>query len=114
MSDGSELALTDPDAPKGSPGDHYTAATVKAYDPSGLRSAMTATHAEMYKSIQAHMPNHNVRNAWTTASGEKMDKVKAAVAEMAEAGLPVVPGYNIAGVTQDAPIVVGDYKKSTW
>ena len=58
------MALIDADAPLGSPGNHYTAATVKAYDPTGLRSAMTATHAEMYKSIQSHMPNHNVSYAW--------------------------------------------------
>jgi hypothetical protein len=50
--DATALALlNDPSAAKGSPGTHYTADTVKLYDPTGLRSAMTATHAEMYKSI---------------------------------------------------------------
>lgn len=41
---GKEIAPPDEDAPIGSPGTHYTASTVKQYDPSGLRSAMTATH----------------------------------------------------------------------
>lgn len=50
------LALVDPEAPLGSPGNHYTASTVKLYDPTGLRSAMTATHAEMYKSIAVRVP----------------------------------------------------------
>lgn len=40
----SDLDLTPEGESLGSPGNHYTADTVKEYDPSGLRSAMTATH----------------------------------------------------------------------
>lgn len=82
-----EVALIDADAPLGSPGNHYTAATVKAYDPTGLRSAMTATHAEMYKSIQSHMPNHNVSYAWE-------DQIEELVVSYESKGLPPVPGMN--------------------
>lgn len=53
-----------------SPGKHYTADTVKLYDPTGLRSAMTASHEEVYKAIQLRMPDHNVRYSWSKKQAE--------------------------------------------
>eukprot|EP00613_Pedinella_sp_CCMP2098_P003377 CAMPEP_0171634954 /NCGR_PEP_ID=MMETSP0990-20121206/26315_1 /TAXON_ID=483369 /ORGANISM="non described non described, Strain CCMP2098" /LENGTH=192 /DNA_ID=CAMNT_0012206379 /DNA_START=145 /DNA_END=723 /DNA_ORIENTATION=+ len=107
--DSKGLALVDdPDAPRGSPGNHYTEATVKAYDPTGLRSAMTATHAEMYKSIQAHLPTHNVRMAW------EGNEVFGAVADKLEAkGLPPIPGYNVNDVTVPPGVAIR-VEHSTW
>ncbi|CAM9802296.1 unnamed protein product, partial [Choristocarpus tenellus] len=67
---------------------------VLKYDPTGLRSTMSASTEEMEKSIQArmqlgcagkYMPNHLIRPAW---EGEEADIMK----EMELKGLPPVPG----------------------
>jgi len=104
--DSKEVALIDADAPRGSPGNHYTAPVVKEYDPSGLRSAMTATHEETYKAIQKRMPTHNVSYAWSK-------DIEAVVASYKDNGLPPVPGLNISGVTTPEPICIV-VKHSTW
>uniref|UniRef100_A0A7S2WMS8 Uncharacterized protein n=1 Tax=Rhizochromulina marina TaxID=1034831 RepID=A0A7S2WMS8_9STRA len=98
---GKEIAPPDEDTPLGSPGTHYTAATVKAYDPSGLRSAMTATHAETFKAVQAHMPNHNVKYIWEN----DMDRI---VDFYESRGLPPVVGYDFEDMVES------DAKKGAW
>ena len=80
-----EVALIDDDAPIGSPGNHYTADTVAEYDPSKLRSAMTATHEETYKAIQSHMPTHLVKYDWE-------EDYEGLVASYESKGLPPTPG----------------------
>lgn len=92
--------VIDEEAPIGSPGTHYTAPVVKAYDPTGLRSAMTATHEETYKSIQSHMPQHNVKLDWEARTDEILAKTVGR-------GLPPVPGLNDSGVPDEA-------KKAAW
>lgn len=87
-----ELATVDDDMDIGSPGTHYTANTVKAYDPTALRSAMTATHAETHKAIQSKMPTHNVKFLWE----ERIAEINALTTDK---GLPPVPGYNFEGVS---------------
>jgi hypothetical protein len=103
-----ELSLLDTSVGRGSPGTHYTAATVKAYDPSGLRSAMTATHAEAYKARLAHMPTHNVWYAWEKKAGV-LEKLCAENAD--HPFLPPVPGMN---VYEDPPVICGIEKHTTW
>jgi len=103
-----ELSLLDTTADRGSPGTHYTAATVKEYDPTGLRSAMTATHAEAYKARRAHMPTHNVWYAWEKKAGA-LEKLCEENAEFPF--LPPVPGMN---VEEDAPVICGIEKHTTW
>ncbi|TFJ80786.1 hypothetical protein NSK_007963 [Nannochloropsis salina CCMP1776] len=77
-----------PDSPEpaklmGSPGNKNPA--VLAYDPTGLRSAMSATNQELEKALDRAMPNHNVRYAW---QAEEEQIVKDCEAK----GLPVPPG----------------------
>lgn len=97
--DGKEIALPD-DEDIGSPGTHYTAPVVKEYDPTGLRSAMTATHAETSKAIQTHMPTHNVSFAWEA-------KAEELVASYESKGLPPVVGMdNDADIIQEAKTAV--------
>uniref|UniRef100_A0A7S2CFD6 Uncharacterized protein n=1 Tax=Florenciella parvula TaxID=236787 RepID=A0A7S2CFD6_9STRA len=82
------LVVTDGDEPPiGSPGTHYTLPAVQAYDPTGLRSAMTANHEETYKAVQAHLANHNVMPAWK----DRTDEIAALTTGK---GLPPVPGYD--------------------
>ena len=77
------LVVTDGDEPPiGSPGTHYTLPAVQAYDPTGLRSAMTANHEETYKAVQAHRANHNVVPAWK-------DRTEEIAALTTGKGLPV-------------------------
>jgi hypothetical protein len=66
-----------------SPGNKNPA--VLAYDPTGLRSAMSATNQELEKALDRAMPNHNVRYAW---QAEEEQIVKDCEAK----GLPVPPG----------------------
>ena len=77
------LVVTDGDEPPiGSPGTHYTLPAVQAYDPTGLRSAMTANHEETYKAVQAHLADHNVYPAWR-------DRTEEIAALTTGKGLPV-------------------------
>jgi hypothetical protein len=103
-----ELSLLDTSADRGSPGTHYTAATVKTYDPTGLRSAMTATHDEMYKARLEHMPTHNVRYAWQSKPGV----LEALCAENPDfPDLPPLPGMSI---DDEPPLVCGIEKHAMW
>lgn len=95
---GSELATVDEDQDIGSPGTHYTAGAVKTYDPTALRSAMTATHGETYKAIQSKMPTHNVKFEWAARLAEMN-------ALTIDKGLPPTPGFNFQGISvQEAKV----------
>ena len=98
-----EIALIDDDAPLGSPGNHYTADTVAEYDPSKLRSAMTATHEETYKAIQSHMPDHLVTYDWEEDVG-----YEGVIASYEAKGLPPTPG------PADDTFVVPAAKTAAW
>lgn len=67
----------------GSPGNKNPA--VLAYDPTGLRSAMSATNEALDKALQANMPNHLIRYEWQSREAEIIADAKAK-------GLPVPPG----------------------
>jgi len=49
---------------------------VLSYDPTGLRSAMTATHEELDKALEAAMPDHLVQPEWAKKD-EVMDEIMA-------------------------------------
>jgi putative heme iron utilization protein len=85
----------------GSSGVHGTEGAVKAYDPTGLRSAMTASHQETYKSVMKHMPTHLVRMAW----GQHIDEV---VSCMESNGLPPIPGLNSPHIVKAGIMVAPD------
>lgn len=67
----------------GSPGNKNPA--VLAYDKTGLRSAMSATHAETKASIDKHMPTQLVREAW-------WDDAEEIMAHHEKNGLPLPTG----------------------
>eukprot|EP00640_Fibrocapsa_japonica_P007004 CAMPEP_0113935714 /NCGR_PEP_ID=MMETSP1339-20121228/2814_1 /TAXON_ID=94617 /ORGANISM="Fibrocapsa japonica" /LENGTH=162 /DNA_ID=CAMNT_0000937957 /DNA_START=219 /DNA_END=707 /DNA_ORIENTATION=+ /assembly_acc=CAM_ASM_000762 len=69
--------------PAGSPGRPNPA--VERYDPSGLRSSMTATHAALAESLEKYKPNHLVKEEWA-------DKEQEIVEWYTSRGLPPVPG----------------------
>lgn len=83
---------------RGSSGVHGTEGAVKAYDPTGLRSAMTASHEETYKSVMKHMPTHLVKWAWN-------DHVDEVIDVMEKNGLPPIPGLNMTHIVK-AGIVI--------
>jgi hypothetical protein len=98
----SEIALIDDDAPIGSPGNHYTADTVAEYDPSKLRSAMTATHEETFKAIQEVMPDHLVTYDF---EGD----YEGLVASYESKGLPPTPGP-----ASEQDFIVSAAKTAAW
>lgn len=67
----------------GSPGNKNPA--VLAYDPTGLRSAMSATNQELQKALDKAMPDHQVQYAW---QGDE----EAIIKKCEVNGLPVPPG----------------------
>ncbi|CAN0038491.1 unnamed protein product [Sphacelaria rigidula] len=81
ISDGKQEAP--PDRPPESRGNKNPA--VLRYDPSGLRSAMSATNEARDASIQRFMPDHNVRPSWVDDGVDLVQEAK-------EKGLPPPPG----------------------
>jgi len=84
----------------GSPGRPNPA--VARYDPTGLRSAMTATHAALDASLAQHQSTHQVRYEWEARQDEIVAFLKAN-------GLPPVPGQGpkLQGYAENA-------YKQTW
>lgn len=78
--------LISSNAPRiGSPGQKNPA--VESYDPSGLRSSMTATWTQLDKSLEANRPTHLVRPWWA----QHIEKIHE---ECDRKGIPRVPGKN--------------------
>lgn len=57
------IDATPSDEPKGSTGKFGNKAVFE-YDPTGLRSSMTATHEAYQASLKKHLPDHLVTYAW--------------------------------------------------
>eukprot|EP00634_Sargassococcus_sp_CCMP2135_P004058 CAMPEP_0198648208 /NCGR_PEP_ID=MMETSP1467-20131203/3314_1 /TAXON_ID=1462469 /ORGANISM="unid. sp., Strain CCMP2135" /LENGTH=204 /DNA_ID=CAMNT_0044383909 /DNA_START=81 /DNA_END=695 /DNA_ORIENTATION=- len=58
---------------------------VKEYDPTGLRSSMTATHEALAKSLEEHKPTQLVHYEW-------WDEQDAIIADAKAKGIPPPPG----------------------
>ncbi|CAM9805479.1 unnamed protein product [Chrysoparadoxa australica] len=79
--------LPDPEGVRASSSQGNKNPAVLRYDPSGLRSAMSATWTEMDKALEKAQDNHNVHYAWE-------DKASAVeiIEDCKTKGLPPVPG----------------------
>ncbi|KAG5178159.1 hypothetical protein JKP88DRAFT_264748 [Tribonema minus] len=73
------LGAGEPQPKKGSPGNKNPA--VLRYDPTGLRSTMSATWAETDKSLELHRPHHLPRAEWVEDYDKMLKKAE-------ENGLP--------------------------
>ena len=75
-------------APVGSPGTFKNAAVLQ-YDPSGLRSSMSATWGALDKAVeQRTAPNHLPMPAW-------WNDLKEIEADCERKGIPYVPGRRV-------------------
>ena len=70
----------------GSPGNNNPA--VLRYDPSGLRSTMSATQSALDESLQAHAPDHQPTPLWA----KDADKI---IEDLESKGLPMTAGNPI-------------------
>lgn len=67
------------------------------YDPSGLRTTMTASHEALQASLAALQPNHLPESAW---AGD----AEAIIQEYTKKGLPPVPGKDFSSMLDlDSP-----------
>ncbi|KAJ8608507.1 hypothetical protein CTAYLR_005714 [Chrysophaeum taylorii] len=85
LTPGDLAEIAEGDAPDRGSSGKFGNPAVKTYDPTGLRSAMSATHEALEAELDLHRPNHMVHYAWE-------DDVDEILAACKAKGIPPVPG----------------------